>query len=141
MAPRVGLEPTTTRLTAECSTIELSGIITLAATRSPADRASEVPKAQESLTTVFGMGTGVASPLSPPGNLMTIFIFQLIRISQNCIDTNINLIHHHQRLLPGQALDQLVPVSLKHYCSYTSGLSTSSSLWDLTSLTLWEILS
>ncbi len=26
MAPRVGLEPTTTRLTAECSTIELSGI-------------------------------------------------------------------------------------------------------------------
>ena len=38
MAPRVGLEPTTTRLTAECSTIELSGIITLAATRSPADR-------------------------------------------------------------------------------------------------------
>ena len=26
-APRVGLEPTTTRLTAECSTIELSRII------------------------------------------------------------------------------------------------------------------
>ena len=27
LAPRVGLEPTTTRLTAECSTIELSRII------------------------------------------------------------------------------------------------------------------
>ena len=38
MAPRVGLEPTTTRLTAECSTIELSGNITLAVTYSPADR-------------------------------------------------------------------------------------------------------
>ena len=30
IAPRVGLEPTTTRLTAECSTIELSRKISMA---------------------------------------------------------------------------------------------------------------
>ena len=33
MAPRVGLEPTTTRLTAECSTIELSRNIKFSAFR------------------------------------------------------------------------------------------------------------
>ena len=32
--------------------------------------ASAVPSALEGLTTVFGMGTGVAPPASPPGILM-----------------------------------------------------------------------
>ena len=41
----------------------------------------------------------------------------------------------------GQALEPLVPVSLGHYCPYTSGLSTSSSIRGLTRLTLWEISS
>jgi len=34
----------------------------------------------------------------------------------------------------GQALDRLVPVSSRHYCPYTTGLSTRSSLWGLTGL-------
>ncbi len=33
------------------------------------DPAVQVPSAQESLTSVFGMGTGVASPLSSPSNI------------------------------------------------------------------------
>ena len=66
MAPQVGLEPTTLRLTAECSAIELlrnmgSGgdLLSRAVT-------SQVPSALKGLTSVFGMGTGVTPSLSPP---------------------------------------------------------------------------
>ena len=60
MAPRRGLEPPTYRLTAECSTIELSrinktGDDLLSHKASPA-----VSWALIGLTDVFGMGTGVA---------------------------------------------------------------------------------
>ena len=69
MAPQVGLEPTTTRLTAECSAIELlrnnglqgvdlqsnletgGGLLSRAVTH-------QVPSALKGLTSVFGMGTG-----------------------------------------------------------------------------------
>ena len=67
MAPQVGLEPTTYRLTAGCSTIELlrnesrSDILSR-------DVSIQVPSAQEDLTTVFGMGTGVAPPPLPRNN-------------------------------------------------------------------------
>ena len=77
MAPQVGLEPTTTRLTAECSAIELlrntgkrsiatpfpleSGGVLLSRAVS-----SQVPSALRSLTAVFGMGTGGTSPSLPP---------------------------------------------------------------------------
>jgi hypothetical protein len=77
MAPQVGFEPTTDRLTADCSTTELlwnvsqlmllkavfiqPGNVLLLQGREP-----QLPWALESLTTVFGMGTGVSSPLSPP---------------------------------------------------------------------------
>ena len=59
MAPRKGLEPSTYRLTAECSTIELSrnnesGDDLLSHRASPA-----VSWALKGLTVVFGMGTGV----------------------------------------------------------------------------------
>ena len=79
LAPQVGLEPTTTRLTAECSAIELlrnndseksldspksfmeSGDDLLSRAVS-----SQVPSALRGLTSVFGMGTGgTLSPLSP----------------------------------------------------------------------------
>ena len=79
MAPQVGLEPTTTRLTAECSAIELlrnndsenlltlrnhlleSGDVLLSRAVS-----SQVPSALRGLTSVFGMGTGgTLSPLPP----------------------------------------------------------------------------
>ena len=66
MAPQVGLEPTTLRLTAECSAIELlrnmesgSDLLSRAVT-------SQVPSAHKGLTSVFGMGTGGSpSPLPP----------------------------------------------------------------------------
>ena len=66
MAPQVGLEPTTDRLTADSSTTELlrNNISpqrpTLTGTR------SQLPSALESLTSVFGMGTGVTSLPSLP---------------------------------------------------------------------------
>src|SRR5699024_12017509 len=69
IAPQVGLEPTTDRLTADSSTTELlwnkNKIISLAASYS-CGTSVQLPSALESLTTVFDMGTGVASPPSPP---------------------------------------------------------------------------
>ena len=61
MAPQVGLEPTTLRLTAECSTdwaIEefKPGNNLFSQQGNP-----QVSLAHKSLTTVFGMGTGVSS--------------------------------------------------------------------------------
>ena len=75
-APQVGLEPTTLRLTAECSAIELLRIIgaddlSSAPLESGDDLlsravASQVPSARRGLTSVFGMGTGGSLlPLSP----------------------------------------------------------------------------
>ena len=65
-APQVGLEPTTLRLTAECSAIELlrnmgSGgdLLSRAVT-------SQVPSALKGLTSVFGMGTGGTPSSLPP---------------------------------------------------------------------------
>ncbi len=71
MAPRVGFEPTTPRLTAAYSTVELSRIITPGNDLCFQGPASQVLSAQESLTAVFGMGTGVASPLISPGKMRT----------------------------------------------------------------------
>ena len=88
MAPQVGLEPTTTRLTAECSAIELlrnndseksflilrnhlleSGGVLLSRAVS-----SQVPSALRGLTSVFGMGTGgTLSPL-PPEIVFTLIV-------------------------------------------------------------------
>ena len=63
MAPQVGFEPTAYRLTAECSTVELLR------NRKPRNVLSsqavthQVLSTLKSLTSVFGMGTGVASLL------------------------------------------------------------------------------
>ncbi len=76
MAPQVGFEPTTLRLTAECSTAELLRNIRAALTAKNRSfiiiesgsyllsRAvtSQVPSAQEGLTTVFEMRTGGSLP-------------------------------------------------------------------------------
>jgi hypothetical protein len=86
MAPQVGLEPTTDRLTADCSTTELlwninnfhlplscSGILGVAWQRPTlAGEKPQLPSALESLTTVFGMGTGVTSPPSPPDKFLNL---------------------------------------------------------------------
>ena len=67
MAPQVGFEPTTARLTAECSTTELlrnngmPGDVLLSQ-----EENLQLPSALRSLTSVFGMGTGVTFSLSPP---------------------------------------------------------------------------
>ena len=92
LAPQVGLEPTTLRLTAECSAIELLRNIfsfslplccslmfesgkNFRSSRSPLDPGnfllsqavpSSVPSAFGGLTSVFGMGTGGALQLSSP---------------------------------------------------------------------------
>ena len=76
MAPQVGLEPTTVRLTAECSTTELlrnngmPGDVLLSQEENP-----QLPSALRSLTSVFGMGTGVTFSLSPPDFSQDIFYY------------------------------------------------------------------
>ena len=73
-APQEGLEPTTLRLTAECSAIELlrqKVDVTPPYLESGGDLlfravSSQVPSALKGLTSVFGMGTGgTLSPLPP----------------------------------------------------------------------------
>ena len=66
LAPQVGLEPTTTRLTAGCSAIELLRNMVSGSDLSFRAVSSQVLSALESLTAVFGMGTGGTSPLLPP---------------------------------------------------------------------------
>ena len=66
MAPQVGLEPTTLRLTAECSAIELLRNMESGSDLLSRAVSSQVPSALKGLTSVFGMGTGVAPSLSPP---------------------------------------------------------------------------
>jgi hypothetical protein len=67
MAPQAGLEPATDRLTADSSTTELlwnntlPGDVLLSQGDSP-----QLPSALKSLTSVFGMGTGVTSSPSSP---------------------------------------------------------------------------
>ena len=76
MAPQVGLEPTTDRLTADSSTTELlrnnvkPGNVLLSQ-----ELAFQLPSALRSLTSVFGMGTGVTfSPLLPDNLIDTILL-------------------------------------------------------------------
>ena len=79
LAPQVGLEPTTLRLTAECSAIELLRNMAVVVQfllynhllESGSDLlsravSSQVPSARGGLTSVFGMGTGgTLQPLPP----------------------------------------------------------------------------
>src|SRR5699024_7140475 len=71
MAPQVGFEPTTDRLTADSSTAELLWNGFKIAWRRPTltEAKPQLPSALESLTTVFGMGTGVTSPLLLPDKI------------------------------------------------------------------------
>ena len=60
MAPQVGLEPTTFRLTAERSAIELLRNMKCGSDLLSRAVSSQVPSAALVLTYVFGMGTGVS---------------------------------------------------------------------------------
>ena len=75
VAPQVGLEPTTLRLTAGCSAIELlrniGGKLALSLLESGDDLlsravSSQVPSTLKGLTSVFGMGTGGTPSLLSP---------------------------------------------------------------------------
>ena len=66
MAPQVGLEPTTLRLTAECSAIELLRNMESGGDLLSRAVTSQVPSALKGLTSVFGMGTGGTSSSLPP---------------------------------------------------------------------------
>ena len=66
MAPQVGLEPTTLRLTAECSAIELLRIMDSGGDLLSRAVTSQVPSALKGLTSVFGMGTGGTPSSLPP---------------------------------------------------------------------------
>ena len=72
MAPRVGLEPTTLRLTAECSAIELLRNMGSGSDLLSRAVSSQVPSALKGLTSVFGMGTG-GTPSSSPPEMVNIF--------------------------------------------------------------------
>ena len=77
MAPRVGLEPTTTRLTAGCSTIELPGSAKFPGNELLSHRvAPAVPSPLEGLTAGFGMWPGVSPPLWSPGILLAFLHLQ-----------------------------------------------------------------
>ena len=137
LAPRVGFEPTTTRLTAGCSTVELSRN-----KHRPGDYllfqgvAPQVPSAPKSLTTVFGMGTGVASSLASPGKIKLIHQ-RSKKISENHIEEK-------QKNKAKESRSNPRPIS-------TSQLKTSLSLhtWPINQiillesyqLMLWEISS
>ena len=66
MAPQVGLEPTTLRLTAECSAIELLRNMESGSDLLSRAVSSQVPSALKGLTSVFGMGTGGTPSLLSP---------------------------------------------------------------------------
>ena len=72
-APQVGLEPTTTRLTAECSAIELLRNMESGSDLSSRAVSSQVLSALKGLTSVFGMGTG-GTPSSLPPEMVSYFI-------------------------------------------------------------------
>ena len=73
MAPQVGLEPTTLRLTAECSAIELLRNIESGDDLLSRAVSSQVPSALRGLTSVFGMGTGGSLLLLPPEIVFTFY--------------------------------------------------------------------
>lgn len=107
--------------------------LNLATTYSPEAKAP-VPSAQESLTAVFEMGTGVSSPLSSPGYIISFVFLLLTSLTHSfSLKTAQHLLKSSIKSLPlGQALGLLVPVSLIHCCTYTSGLSTCLSFRGLT---------
>ena len=96
--------------------------------------ASAVPSARLSLTSVFGMGTGGTSALTPPE------ILYFSKDNLETIESKSNQYHKKQdqvhepkyEIIQLKVLDLLVPVSSIPCGTYTSGLSTRSSSWSLT---------
>ena len=81
--------------------------------------ASQVSSVRQSLTSVFGMGTGGPSALITPTIFLTSANGMLIKNQTRDFAHN-NLIFEPFVV---QALGLLVSVSCMHYCTYTSDLS------------------
>ena len=79
LAPQVGLEPTTTRLTAECSAIELLRNMESGSDLSSRAVSSQVLSALKGLTAVFGMGTG-GTPSSLPPEMVSYSLRRLLSL-------------------------------------------------------------
>ena len=100
MAPQAGFEPATDRLTADSSTTELlwnedwmPGNVLLSQGDSP-----QLPSALKSLTSVFGMGTGVTSSPSSPDILLTknkYYYKQIVYIIQYVIPSKLDNLHSY----------------------------------------------
>ena len=75
-------------------------------------RETIVPSTSVGLTSVFGMGTGVAPPVKLPEKSKTIMKYRIIQNTD-------------QKFKNDQAFGRLVQLSLKPYGSYTCCLSTS----------------
>ena len=136
MAPQVGLEPTTTRLTAECSAIELLRNMESGNDLSSRAVTSQVLSARRSLTSVFGMGTGgTFSPLSPE----TCWI-RFVSYPQNLILWNVaafaafRSIESDSHSLFRSSPRPISIDNLTHHCVYSVNLSTLSSSRGLTGL-------
>ena len=115
MAPQVGFEPTTYRLTAGCSTTELLRNKLNAWQRPILTGGSpQLLSAFKCLTSVFGMGTGVTTWLSSPDDRARALKTEVI----------------NKHLLE-QGLDRLVSLSSTCRHASTRDLSTSSSLRGL----------
>ena len=151
MAPQVGLEPTTFRLTAERSAIELLRNIGCGKDVSYLPRflffesgddllsravSSQVPSACWGLTSVFGMGTGGSLRLLSP-EIVCGCSPHLENRTGNWPETS----QHHFNWLLDQALDRLVSSSSIRYRTSTDDLSTSSSLRGLTCFQQWQFYS
>ena len=80
LAPQVGLEPTTLRLTAECSAIELLRNMKCGSDLLSRAVSSQVPSACWGLTSVFGMGTG-GTPRPLPPQRVNFFIGRLCTLT------------------------------------------------------------
>ena len=74
-APQVGLEPTTLRLTAECSAIELLRNVESGGDLLSRAVTSQVLSALKGLTSVFGMGTGGTPSSLPPEMVLSLLPF------------------------------------------------------------------
>ena len=139
MAPQVGLEPTTLRLTAGCSAIELlrniGGKLTLSLLESGDDLlsravSSQVPSTLKGLTSVFGMGTGGTPSLLSPEMVSYLISFAL---SDFCLN---DFVFHASDISPslpfGFLLRFLPAYPNLDNCTLPSSLSLSFFLpWSL----------
>ena len=161
MAPQVGLEPTTLRLTAECSAIELLRNMESGGDLLSRAVTSQVPSALKGLTSVFGMGTG-GTPSSLPPEMVSYFgkpfsflycvsvnpglpVFRFFLLQAwRCFHTLTTAQYRFsikdcfqlisESRFCNQALDRLVSSSSIRYRTSTDDLSTLSSSRGLTCL-------